>query len=304
MFLEELKMTEHKEEEIFEMKQEYPYVIRRITPSPGRSLLVPWHWHQELEFITVKHGELEYITLDKRVSIRSGEGVFVNANVMHQLYTPTPAVAIKYDVHMFQKEFAAPSKSLIDMKYLAPLLQCEAVTLVHLSHDHPAQSRILCDLERLALWEKEEAFGYELRSRNLVSELMLELYDNQKEFIHQKQTGTYYSENRLKTMLVYIQEHYMDNISLADIAGAAHIGERECLRCFQKMLRITPFAYLQSYRVQVACGLLRFTKDSIMEIAMKTGFSSSSYFGKTFRKHMNCSPNEYRKPFAAGLAGS
>lgn len=295
MFLEELKMTSHKEEEIFEMKQEYPYVIRRITPLAGRSLLVPWHWHQEPEFITVKEGVLEYVTLDKRVFIRQGEGVFVNANVLHQLFTPSPDVPIYYDVHMFQREFAAPAKSLIDTKYLAPLLQCEAVTLVHLGPDSPLQNSILDKLERLARWEKEEAFGYELKSRNLLSELLLELFEDQKENILKEQEPCFYSESRLKTMLIYIQEHYMENISLEDIAGAAHIGERECLRCFQKMLHITPVAYLNSYRVQVACGLLRFTGDSIVEIAMKTGFSSGSYFGKIFRRHMNCTPKEYRK---------
>ncbi|WP_334294008.1 helix-turn-helix domain-containing protein [Faecalicatena orotica] len=30
-------------------------------------------------------------------------------------------------------------------------------------------------------------------------------------------------------------------------------------------------------------------------MAMKTGFSSGSYFGKIFRRHMNCTPKEYRK---------
>ena len=300
MFLEEIKMSDHKEEEIFEMKAEYPYVIRKIAPSLGRTYLVPWHWHQELEFVVVHQGVLEYFTPDKKVCVHPGEGLFVNTNVLHQLSTPEPMTPIKYDVHMFPREFIAPQKSLIDTKYLTPLLQCSRITVVDLQRKNPIRKRILDKLEQLAEWERAGVFGYEIQSRNLSAELMLDLFEDQKEYIYTESEPSFNSESRLKSMLLFIQEHYAEELSLKDIADAAHISERECLRCFQKMLRITPFAYLKSYRVQVACGLLSFTSDSIMTIAMKTGFSSSSYFGKTFRRHMNCTPNEYRKNSRAG----
>lgn len=295
MFLEELKMGDHKEEEIFEMKAEYPYVIRRITPTLGRTYLVPWHWHQEMEFVMLRQGILDYATLDKKVRIGPGEGLFVNANVLHQLETPKPMTPIRYEVHMFPKEFIAPAKSLIDTKYLTPLLLCSRITLVALKKENPLQKKILDKLEQLTRLEEEGGFGCEVQSRNLTAEMILDLFSDQKDVLMASQGLSYNSESRLKAMLLFIQEHYHEDISLKDIADAALISERECLRCFQKMLHTTPFAYLQSYRVQVACGLLSFTTDSIMTIAMKTGFSSSSYFGKTFRRYMNCTPNEYRK---------
>lgn len=297
MFLEELKMTDHKEEEIFEMKTEYPYVIRKITPSLGRTFLVPWHWHQEMEFVILRQGILEYFTPDKKVQIHPGEGLFVNTNVLHQLQTPEPMTPIRYEVHMFSKEFIASPKSLIDTKYLTPLLQCSRITLTALREENPVQKKILQKLEQLSQWEEEGGFGYEIRSRNLGAEMMLDLFIDQKEKIYGETGISYSGESRLKAMLLFIQEHYAEDLALKDIADAAHISERECLRCFQKILHITPFAYLQSYRIQVACGLLSFTADSIMTVAMKTGFSSSSYFGKNFRKYMNCTPNEYRKNY-------
>jgi len=36
------------------------------------------------------------------------------------------------------------------------------------------------------------------------------------------------------------------------------------------------------------------TEKSITEIASDCGFGSSSYFGKLFREHFNCSPVRYR----------
>lgn len=295
MFLEELKISSHKEEDIFEMKTEYPYVIRNVTSSLGQSFQVSWHWHQELEFVVLQKGIVEYYALDKKVILRAGEGVFVNGNVLHQITAPDLKSIIEYKVHMFQKDFIAPAKSLIDTKYISPLLQCNQITLIHLKKEDPKQAFILNRLEQLSALEAKGETGYELQSRNIVSEVMLELFKMQEDVINSSESLSFERESRLKIMLLFIQEHYMENIALKEIAAAAHIGERECLRCFQKMLHMSPFQYLQSYRVQTACGLLRFTADSIMDIAMKTGFSSSSYFGKTFRKYMNCTPNEFRK---------
>lgn len=295
MFPEDLKISVHKEEEVFEMKKEYPYVIRKIAPFLGPGVVAPWHWHRELELVVIKTGMAEYYTLDKKVVLHKGEGVFINGNVLHQVTAPKASAQLQYHVHMFHKDFIAPPKSLIDTKYLSPFLQCNEISIVHLRQENPEQSFILEQLEHLSQLEEEGNVGYELVSRNIISEIMLELFKAQADVIQNSGGVSPESESRLKPMLLFIQEHYMDSISLREIAEAAHIGERECLRCFQKMLHISPFNYLQAYRVQAACGLLRFTTDSIMTIAMKTGFSSGSYFGKTFRKHMNCTPNEYRK---------
>jgi AraC-like DNA-binding protein len=35
-------------------------------------------------------------------------------------------------------------------------------------------------------------------------------------------------------------------------------------------------------------------KQSIMEIALSCGFGSSAYFSSVFRRHLHCSPSEYR----------
>ena len=37
-------------------------------------------------------------------------------------------------------------------------------------------------------------------------------------------------------MLAYIQQNYEKKLSLEDIAGAAFVGKRECLRCFQSCM--------------------------------------------------------------------
>ena len=52
--------------------------------------------------------------------------------------------------------------------------------------------------------------------------------------------------------------------------------------------------YLNLVRLSKAKTLMQTTAKSIGEIAFEVGFSSVSYFIKTFKAHNGCSPNQYR----------
>ena len=102
-------------------------------------------------------------------------------------------------------------------------------------------------------------------------------------------------EYRVQQMLTYIQKNFVHSITVGDIAGAAGIGERECLRCFQKTIHVPPIQYLLKYRImQGAEALLARPTDSIAEIAVACGFDSPSNFSQHFRRFYNCTPREYR----------
>lgn len=58
---------------------------------------------------------------------------------------------------------------------------------------------------------------------------------------------------------------------------------------------MTPVDYMLSYRLQKSQELLAATEKSILDIALETGFGTSSYFGKWFRKHYGMNPKAYRE---------
>jgi AraC-like DNA-binding protein len=57
---------------------------------------------------------------------------------------------------------------------------------------------------------------------------------------------------------------------------------------------MTLFDYLLYYRIQQSLPLLK-GGGSITDIAGTVGFSNPCYYGKIFRRYMNCSPREYRQ---------
>ena len=99
---------------------------------------------------------------------------------------------------------------------------------------------------------------------------------------------------RIRKILSYIEKNYMNHISLDDISEHIHLCESECTRLFKRHMNTTLFSFLQEYRIERSLEYLN-TRESIYNIAEKTGFSDSNYYSKVFSKIKGCSPREYRK---------
>lgn len=105
----------------------------------------------------------------------------------------------------------------------------------------------------------------------------------------------FFNVETFKTMMIFIQEHYMEKISLEDIAKAGNVGKTLCAKLFKKYVSKTPGEYLIFYRIQKSIELLTDTNMSTTEISYAAGFSSASHYTRTFRKLMGCTPLKYRK---------
>ena len=60
---------------------------------------------------------------------------------------------------------------------------------------------------------------------------------------------------------------------------------------------MSPLDYLIKIRIQESAKLLQKSDLPIGEVALNCGFNDFSYFGKHFKREMNCSPREYRKKY-------
>jgi AraC-like DNA-binding protein len=58
---------------------------------------------------------------------------------------------------------------------------------------------------------------------------------------------------------------------------------------------LSPWDYLNRFRVFFAAGLLLKTDETIQEIAFRSGFQDHAYFCRVFKKIYGLSPGQYRK---------
>ena len=98
-------------------------------------------------------------------------------------------------------------------------------------------------------------------------------------------------------IISYIHKNYFNNISVSDIADNNNIDRTYVFKLFQKYMDISPSQYLQHYRLDKACVLLRKSSLSVTDIGYAVGFQHSPYFTKVFKNYIGVSPSEYRKNF-------
>jgi AraC family transcriptional regulator len=99
----------------------------------------------------------------------------------------------------------------------------------------------------------------------------------------------------------YIYDRLADEIQLTDLAELLGLSQFHFSRLFKQSVGVPPYQYLLQQRVERAKQLLRITDQSIMEIALRCGFSSHSHLGKWFRHFVGMTPKAFRSQQDQGL---
>ncbi len=92
----------------------------------------------------------------------------------------------------------------------------------------------------------------------------------------------------------YINNNYMEDISLDMIADVAGFSKFHFSRLFKQFTDMSFYDYLNQRRVKEAEKLLLNPNLSITEIALRSGFSSISTFNRVFKSFKECTPTEFK----------
>jgi AraC-like DNA-binding protein len=107
-----------------------------------------------------------------------------------------------------------------------------------------------------------------------------------------KKHSKIYLYRRIVDAKLFIDNHYLDNIDITNIAGEACFSKFHFLRLFKQTYCVTPYRYLTILRIEKAKELLR-NNTSITQTCYSLGFDSLSSFNKLFRRHVKVGPSVY-----------
>lgn len=99
----------------------------------------------------------------------------------------------------------------------------------------------------------------------------------------------------LTSALKYIDDHYLENITLDSIAAECFVTKYYLSHLFAKYQQTSIGKYIFNKRLNDAKNLLRFTDSPVQEVAEQSGFNDQSYFCRVFKKAVNMTPMQYRK---------
>ncbi len=108
-------------------------------------------------------------------------------------------------------------------------------------------------------------------------------------------TGKSGSGGLISPALKRMEEQYMRDITLEELAGLCGVSLQHFCRVFRAQTGMRPMEYLARRRISEAKRLLNSTDRSVTEISALTGYSSPTYFGTVFRRYEGTTPSEYRR---------
>ncbi len=246
------------------------------------------HWHDDLEFISVLSGSMDYNVNGEILHLEAGQGIIVNTRQLHCGFSAEHNECVFYCILLHPMLLCASQQ--LDHDFVSPLLSDSSLPYILLDRGTAWQSEVLSDIE--AIYACKDEKNAPLYIQSTFYHIWILLTENAVKINRIKKQDRNLSV--LKDMLSFIQKNYAGKVTLDDIARSGNVSKSTCLMIFKKYLQNTPTNYLIEYRLKQAVKLLLQSDMHITEIAFDVGFAGVSYFAETFRKNYGCSPSEYK----------
>lgn len=268
---------------------DYPLLYARQGELKDYGYAAVNHWHQDLEYIYVNEGIMDYFVNGKTVRMRSGEGIFVNSSRMHYGFSKENYDCRFICVVIHPQVFTQGTQAGRD--YMGRKFSANNPDYIFLSPSVPWQETLLEELVDFYQLMQDAKKNYLKAIAAAVQ--IVELTGD-----HIPDSEKSESDNRgvdsFLQMTSFLAIHYPEKISLDEIAAAGAVSRSKACRLFQRFVQQTPGQYLQQYRIEKSAVLLRDTNLPVSEISWRCGFSSPSYYTSVFREMKGRTPKEYR----------
>ena len=99
---------------------------------------------------------------------------------------------------------------------------------------------------------------------------------------------------RMHDIVTYINEHYMQDLSLDKLSVRFFLSREHISRRFKQEKGMTLSNYVAQLRIDHAKRCLYETDEKIYSIALALGYQDENYFSKLFKKNVGMTPVEYR----------
>lgn len=239
------------------------------------------HWHERIELLLLEEGSM-YLTVEgKTWQAKAGDVALIPPGAVHTARTDNEPVfyhVVIFDVNTFLTDVRG------NRRLIQPIISGKAI-FPNVIHEPQAVHAIrsLVDMYRA---------GENYSSLFLTSYIYLFfglLYQN----LAPETAAPPVSDNNFLEVLNYIDAHFTEPLSVAEISERFGYAESHFCRRFKATLGLTPTHYIRTLRMEEAKRLLEEGKRSISEVAAACGFPDSGYFTRCFKKVYGYAPSRY-----------
>ena len=245
------------------------------------------HYHPYYELAYIEHGSCRFFIEDTMFDLHDGDFLLIPPRVFHftrYLFGSCLRCGIYFRAGDLESELISHFPDGADFLSQVRVFQV------------PTDDRR--EIGRIIMRMAAEDRGFDERSplmlRLQLQELLL-LCSRVCLLLTETPASIHTTDRQVLLAARYINEHFRQQISAADIAAAAGFSPNYLSRKFREAAGIGVHDYLVFIRLRSAAFELISTNDSVTDIALRNGFSDSNYFKDVFKKKYGMTPREYRK---------
>lgn len=257
----------------------------------------PMHYHPDPEMIFVLEGaariHTSYYTIDR---MEENEFLFINRSTVHNIEKIGSEPCRIMSIHFHMKDIAE----------LFSLPELAAFSIA--SFDAYCPPNITAQLRKYLVDIASAYFSLPAAKESELSDKVLECYvymmNNFQWFYYEDYILRNYPQRmplaqitRAEEILNYVQAHYSDRLTLADVADAFYLNKYYLSHLLKDSLGMNFQDLVNAIRLNIALYPLLDSQKSIDEIAEECGFSSAAYFRKAFAKQAKIPLSRYRKTY-------
>lgn len=243
------------------------------------------HGHDDLEIGIILEGGLNLFTENEQYILQKGDIYIINRYQVHSFQkTDSPNLILAFQIHT--DFYRRTDYQLSSLRFDTPVIPAGPL------RDSLYQMLLSC-----AHTYFNALHHNGLRCSGIMMEVLYQLLTSLPctSASEKECTTAQNNSHRLNRITSYIAEHYMEHISLNDIACLENITTYHASHFIKKMLGISFQEYLGNVRFEHALRLITQTNLNILDICLETGISSSRYLNQMFQNAFGYTVKEYRR---------
>ena len=255
---------------------------------------IPYHWHPELEIITVDCGRVSLTIADRMYEGARGDVFFAASEELHEIRAA--GRENQFRSFVFAADFLQFARAdETEFALLEPLVEGRLRFATCLRSGEPGQSEVRTLLAQIVRTWQQQAPGCQLAVKAALLGIVAVCAQYGRLEGRPVRPGADYRARQLREIVGYLGEHFTEPLSLPE--GASHFGlsPQYFSTFFRENFGRTFTQHINSLRIEQAARLLRETDLPVMEVGFSVGFDNFSYFIKRFRSVYGVSPSHYRK---------
>lgn len=254
---------------------------------------IPPHVHDCFELGYCYEGSGVFIVENKILSFSKGDSVVINSREIH-IMRGNPGSVTKWEFINLAPELLLASYVPADERFIETWsLSGPKFNNIFNGLKFPEICR---DIKSIIREVKEQKNGYRSAVRAIVWGLMVKLH---RVYADEEEKNSKAPDRkklqRISPAMEFIADNYSNTIEVEKLAELCKCSVPNFRKLFVSATGVSPLAYIKNIRMKVALSLLKNTKLSALEVALRSGYPTLSNFNRQFKAHYGKSPRKARK---------